>query len=287
MTKSIRLLQDLPSWFDIQKYTECEKFSAKDWRFQFRARGEFSCVLEKDFDLSEWERNWPGAVKHFMEVLDRVKKNPILGECPSVVRIREEMDAEYGDVEDVCSWEDSGLLAAEKGRRTRGLLNPDGLIESVEIYDFVGRASFPRIDLKDQSFWDISLDDLINRGEDVSFEDETSRDKIHIKVDLRASDEAILEELKIAIPKFRGLYGVGEPDRKPTQRNIKKLAKYRVLAIYDLLVWSRLNDISMSLDIIARAVFPDGQYGENQLRQHIIPHLKKCLNYKFLRSIAD
>ncbi|MEI7336673.1 DUF6387 family protein [Pectobacterium carotovorum] len=84
---------------------------------------------------------------------------------------------------------------------------------------------------------------------------------VMIEIDLTAgTDEEIAESLKAVLPQWRKIRGI-EPEPSDSVRfgygTIKKIINYRLLAILDILIWAKRNDIRVSDDRLSTLLHSD------------------------------
>lgn len=74
------------------------------------------------------------------------------------------------------------------------------------------------------------------------------------------TDEEIAEAIKSALPQWRRGKGA-EVDESGTVRfgfwTIKKIISYRLIAMLDILLWAKLNDLRLSDDRLSRLLYTD------------------------------
>lgn len=100
------------------------------------------------------------------------------------------------------------------------------------------------------------------------------------------TDHEILEAIKTLLPIWRKKTGYPEPQKilqKPS--DMKRVVKYKLIPLLDLKSWANIEKVKIENRVLVTALFPDGEYGENNLTQTIMPFLKKVTNPKYVRDI--
>lgn len=88
--------------------------------------------------------------------------------------------------------------------------------------------------------------------------DKAGNAKIHIAIDLRYPDEAILQDIRALLPKWRKRLKAYSVRRRPRGNFTKWAKKRRVVEFLDLFIWSRLNGFTYTNSELCDLVFPEG-----------------------------
>lgn len=97
------------------------------------------------------------------------------------------------------------------------------------------------------------------------------------------TDEQLLEEIKLNLPKWRKKMGIEEPQHfvKGRKDDIDKIRRYQLIAYIDLVFWSDGVDKTIKKSVLVSALYPNGEKGETELKQTVEPHLKKVIHYGY------
>ena len=273
--------KDLPGWFDIGNYlTKCmQRNQLQQFRYRHWLSSGVELLSKSDevlppYDMAHYENNVLSDEIGWAKICDG---KPLLSE---------------GDV------------TYYEPTRYQKLRNPKKSITNVEAISGITANSALSVPWNLESMGAIEIEEKQNGcfGVDYSVSCETDADlnyicykehnlsgilgldeAIWLSVDLsNYTDKELVHIFKEFLPIWRSELDIPEPQNilgKDSEQ--KKLFEYRVIPLIDLLIWSNLNAISIPNRIMAVALFPDGEKGEIEFLQTILPFVKKVLDIKY------
>lgn len=120
----------------------------------------------------------------------------------------------------------------------------------------------------------------------------TNESRVYTHFDLEnSSDEEIIGSLRALLPVGRKEYEIKSSKQEAFGLGkILKLVDYRILPMMDLLMWAKLNDVSLSNTIISRVLYPkltDEVRGDEQLKDTDCPIAAKAMSGETFRNIES
>ncbi|WP_241573710.1 DUF6387 family protein [Rosenbergiella nectarea] len=106
------------------------------------------------------------------------------------------------------------------------------------------------------------------------FKDSMTKNTVMLEIDLASgTDEEIAESIRTALPQWRKIKAT-EPDMSSVVRfgygTIKKMISYRIIAMLDILMWSKIHKVRVSDDRLSRLLYTDDDNeDETRLNHHI------------------
>lgn len=90
-------------------------------------------------------------------------------------------------------------------------------------------------------------------------------------------DNVIIEELKKMLVKIRDKRGIHDRNRVLSKRDLINWASYKLLPYFDLKLLEIYKGIKITNSVICSALYPKGEYGEDNLRKSVEPLRQKVL----------
>ncbi|MET3078334.1 DUF6387 family protein [Pantoea leporis] len=120
----------------------------------------------------------------------------------------------------------------------------------------------------------------------------TNESRVYTHFDLEnSSDEEIIGSLRALLPVWRKEYGINSRKQEAFGLGkILKLVDYRILPMIDLLMWAKLNDVSLSNTILSRVLYPkltDEVRGDEQLKDTDRPIAEKAMSGETCKNIES
>ena len=120
----------------------------------------------------------------------------------------------------------------------------------------------------------------------------TNESRVYTFFDLESSsDDEIIGSLRALLPVWRKEYGIkGRKQEVFGLGKILKLVDYRILPMIDLLMWAKLNDVSLSNTILSRVLYPkltDEVRGDEQLKDTDRPIATKAMSGETCKNIES
>jgi hypothetical protein len=99
------------------------------------------------------------------------------------------------------------------------------------------------------------------------------------------TDKQILSSLKKKLEIFRNYDDVKQPkSTEPRSDDIDKILKYKLIQYFDLMYWSKLNQVRIKKHVVTIALWPDGEKGTDELKQTIEPLFKKIFSTRYFKG---
>lgn len=101
--------------------------------------------------------------------------------------------------------------------------------------------------------------------------------RLWVGLDTELDDEAILDELRQKLPRFRGKK---KPTEKITQNELDKWKSYGILQIFDLEIWGLICNLDFTDNLIAEAIWPFSEIDNtvNRLRKTAKPKMQEVFS---------
>lgn len=120
----------------------------------------------------------------------------------------------------------------------------------------------------------------------------TNESRVYTHFDLESSsDEEIIGSLRALLPVWRKEYGIkGRKQEAFGLGKILKLVDYRILPMIDLLMWAKLNDVSLSNTILSRVLYPkltDEVRGDEQLKDTDRPIAERAMSGETCKNVES
>lgn len=120
----------------------------------------------------------------------------------------------------------------------------------------------------------------------------TNESRVYTYFDLESSsDEEIIGSLRALLPVWRKEYGIkGSKQEAFGLGKILKLVDYRILPMIDLLMWAKLNDVSLSNTILSRVLYPkltDVVRGDEQLKDTDRPIAERAMSGETCKNVES
>ena len=223
MTTEISSISGLPDWFDLSAYGVCDTFTSKEWGTQLLVRKHERAMVR----IIQHAHDSPGLASASAEDLKTRLMARIGSGC-----VREPKDQRR-----IAFERESNLYAPNAG--------------GMDFYGCVRPAL---------------LDDLANNEHSpenyfLAYDEVFPSHHITLDVDLSASDSALQEKFIDVIRKYRKIRSQKNPGKSGTEASLDRLRLYKVLLYLDLYHWAELSDAKIHAEIMARALFPDSNWG--------------------------
>lgn len=258
MSTVIKYQSDLPSWFEIyskqefSNYVDSPKFIDE---LKFRAHLYHSIVNGSEIDRHRTDRRAANEI-----LIHRSQGNYWYIDMFAELKF----DGVEAALENICNFDTLGLLQ---------------IGDVLKLNKIIQNAGTP--DLNNKHF-------AVHDNLCINSIDERSKSRFFIEFELKdKSDEMLMLEFSILLRRLRKYTKINS-STKPNLRqdDFLKLLNYRVFEVFDLLYWAALNEKKIKYSLLATVVFPDGSRGENDIKQTIIPFLRKVFSFDYLQTIS-
>lgn len=261
LSKSIiKHIKELPTWFKLEKYEAAKTLDAAGWHKNLFVRNEllrigsesFQKALKANFELP----------RLFMDDLAYLRKNPIFTEGSLFilnsfnVRVREESAVRTMTISDLY-YEVKHIDIDKQIYAQKIILHTD---DSEEFW-----AALYSTEAKKE--W--SVNPLL---EELS--------KFHIHVNLNLPEKLLIEQFAAYIKKIQ----YDKSKRKP---DFEGWVKFAILPYLDLKIWEQESKKSIPNSVMANAIFPPHEGGEEVVRKTTKKTTDKILTQKHLMFLED
>ncbi|MEF8730669.1 MAG: DUF6387 family protein [Candidatus Accumulibacter meliphilus] len=277
MSRLLRKASELPDWFDRSNYDAAAYLDAAGWYEQLSVRRVISYMVN----------DWPHPSQNVIDAISVVRKSPIV----DVMQLDREMA--------VCYFMGGALweLKNKTLRYSYGVhlatvrelyLTERGIYDSKRDY---ARGFFAQI-FDDDDFFDrkeikYKHQDWIDEPVDnVSL----SRDhQITLQANLNLPDGVLIEQFEQLLKRERRSRTPRVRQPRPSSRrpNFANWISFAVLPYLDLRNWADQNNVSIPNRVMADAIFPAGEGGEEVVRKTTAPLAKELLTDKHLELLSS
>ncbi|MCL5272696.1 MAG: DUF6387 family protein [Gammaproteobacteria bacterium] len=262
--KRIKHVSELPDWFKLEKYEFTKNIKSVGWYEQLYAR---TIIVH---DAEEVSESLSDQFVEFKLAVEAIQENPNI-DITSDKRLSDQIPL-------------GGVLHQLKPKRPHYMLG----IHSISLRDYVTelrcidknklKFALDWFHSKDNKPLDSELPKWMNEPLWKTRVDISNGLVDTLSIFLALPDELLLANFKqyLAHARKRGL----TPLLKPfTNNDFKNWAELQILAYIDLSLWAKLNNVSIPCRVIADAIFPNGDKGEETVRKTVKPLVKNLLHY--------
>lgn len=244
--RKINDTNDLPSWFKLDKYKCANTLDARGWAEQLIKR---NLIIENHSEhLKEWEEIQNNPINDEFKIcltgMDRSVRSMSPYDLAQKITLLDEGKASY-------------LIDARKQ-----------LIENEEVLESA------LLDPPDES------EELISILNSTALDEWTYRPFVEthplqeflpVAVDMQLPDELIIEDFKIWLKNTREKIEPFQRTKRAIKQDFDLWVRSSVLQYIDLSIWGKIEGVSISSRIMAAAIFPFGEGGEDRIRKTTAP----------------
>lgn len=278
MSRRIKRVSDLPDWFDRTKYDQAASLDAAGWYEQLYVRRSVSA-------LRSVQRGQPSATG-FLSALSTLRRNPIV----NVLESAETRCYFFGGALCELKSNDNELTHSPGVRlaTVHDLYRIEGNIDRPERE--YARKFFAQIFDDSEDWWLQPLRYKRQDWMDKPVDAKSSSDfRITVIANLRLPDRVLIEDFERILNGLRESMakGGGQPLPSPRKPNFSSWIEFGVLPYLDLFDWATENGVSIPRRVMADAIFPAGEGGEEVVRKTTAPLAKELLSERFLDVLAS
>ncbi len=284
MTSRIKNISELPKWFHLDKYKAAKKLNAAGWYEQFTIRGKlmewFNTEVESKFqDMLKTE---------LAEALTLIRETPIF-DIQGAGRGKLSGILSFPCAEDIC-----------KDHNNIPAVHP----MSLEEFDYVRRGIDPkRIEYVARWADQFEADPInlfhvykheswikrpLNHSATEAAKDENGfgfRGMDSVIVDLNFPDKILIENFKQYLAARRAESKTEHLSKPNRQQDYYDWVRFGVLPYLDLKFWELETGNKIPLRIIADAIYPIGEGGEETVRKTTVPLANSLIQNNNLRIL--
>ncbi|MEH6473042.1 MAG: DUF6387 family protein [Halopseudomonas sp.] len=188
-------------------------------------------------------------------------------------------------VEQAKNWKQS-IKAFENGRQhwpgSTLLVSPIGLAHIKPLSKFISKSDLDDLAASYHLDYPIELIQADTEKNDANAFDKSAL----VSINLEASDDSIIRDLRRQLCVFREVKKVPEPVRRTPESEYRKLINYQILACLDLLFWEKVEKKKIDRSVFAAALFSSHGRGGKSLIDTIRTFAEKSMTDHFINEIS-
>lgn len=231
-------------WFDIQHYAECDSLTPLEWA---------DVLLRKR------------KVRYICDLVDEDLSGELI--IPA---------------NEVENFLDAGV---PRGEATTGQELPSRFMKNASFTDSALGID-PEGIVKPIRLADLELQDFTDQGNahQLVYDEVNYSGFAHLSIDLSARDTDLIRSFQSALKLYRQRFGIPNPSKRGTWKNVRKLKDYNVLGYLDITHWATLTGNSVSANTIAW-VLSEGLQGERHITDTVKPLAEAALTTGFIANL--
>lgn len=276
--KIIRNVKDLPDWFALEKYRAADNLDAAGWYeillqrwnhfFWFFIDGPEKYKKDRDYGQNYYYDALLQSRKDPLSLLTDDVQIALIGGGPLQALKYNKRDFS------TFSHAISPLTIRRLYQQERRLKKPTRTRIRAwfdRIYDDFGNFEMT-VQYEAECEWAKSfIDDPIfeafeKEGEERGWRDPW-RDHDFVEIDLTVPDKILIQQFTDYLRQVRKKYPNVKPAKPYKRPEYKKWVEYGLLPYLDLKLWEIENNFSIPYRVLADAIFPDGDMGEEMIRK--------------------
>lgn len=280
--KKIKNTSELPKWFKLEKYDKAATLSALDWHQQFFIRitaNHGSANIDEELEHFEYDEPGEDDNVYYCELRQAIRENPIIN-IYSDMNFSEFKNAPpYGQF------------------KTNNPCDAAG-IHSLTAFEYLLLGNQINQE-KYQHLMEWRQQTLINRSDSMEVPS-FIHDPLHtlndthrccygmeaLWIDLAYPDNILIEHFEYFLKIRRREYDSANDNisryHKPDFENWHR---FGVLPYIDLIMWARDENVTIPYRVLADAIFPSGERGEEAIRKTTKPLVQSLLNQSTLTKL--
>ncbi|WP_331842723.1 DUF6387 family protein [Pantoea agglomerans] len=248
---TVQIYKELQAWFDYDNYVDVESCTLKGLHKELQVRKN---ILDSIEFFGEGDDYFDQILAGNPLISKRIDLDPHLAESQTHIR-----QVTFGHIESL--------------RRSLEMFSQESFVKGSDQLKKEGREKSLT-----QSMRAVVLG--------------TNESRVYTFFDLESSsDDEIIGSLRALLPVWRKEYGIkGRKQEVFGLGKILKLVDYRILPMIDLLMWAKLNDVSLSNTILSRVLYPkltDEVRGDEQLKDTDRPIATKAMSGETCKNIES
>jgi hypothetical protein len=263
VTQKIKHEEDLPDWFSLAKYDRASELDAFGWYEQLAARE----TILRELSYLPADDCW---------LLPRVRESPILDVRRNPPDPWEKVHLHYCTIDlwALACYYTPGLLEGfpRPTADDSGVLDGMTGVRLATIADFglnylamsTDRRRFIKAYLKEGSEVGVELHDSSSPFDAVSSSNAWMSGELTLRVNMVMPDKLLVKEFKRLLKKLRAS---GSRDVSPRKPLFASWVSHGVLPCLDLRAWELETGVDIVNRVMAYAVYPEGEGGEEEARR--------------------
>jgi hypothetical protein len=272
MTKRIKHTSELPDWFKLEKYEFTKDLDVLGWQQQLSVR-----ALCPFFELDPINHREAFSEELWL-IFQATRENPNSG------LFRDNKLADHIDNAKHFDWLDPR-------KNTRNLLG----IYSISMIDFIALKNLlntEKVEAAKKSFSPADDEDELypswmNLPLYTFFDDDIGEFNDFLSIDLSQTDVFLIENFKKYLENRRKKQKLSYPLRKIfRESDFKNWSKLMILPLLDLLIFGIEQEIQIPNRVLADAIYPSSEKGEETIRKTAHPLAMKLINSRTLIQLS-
>ena len=272
MTKRIKHVSELPDWFKLEKYEFTKNLDALGWQQQLSVRA--LCPFF-ELDPAEYRENFS---EELWLIFQATRENP------NSDLFRDNKLVDHIDNTQHFDWFDP-----QKNTQTLLSINSISMEEFISISDLLdaekveaAKKTFSTDDDEDKlhpSWMELPLYTF--------FDEDISESNDFLSIDLTQTDSFLIESFKKYLENRRKKQTTSYPLRKNfRESDFKNWSKLMILPLLDLLIFGIEQQIQIPNRVLADAIYPSSEKGEETIRKTAHPLAMKLINPRTLFQLS-
>jgi len=285
MAKSIKNVSELPKWFSLEKYNTAKFLDATGWYEQLSVRRDLFTLVGSP----RW-RGWQGDAppktgKQSMTALELIRAMPIVNIenntllaayfFSGAIRELKSQNPRYSFGVHLTTVRNLYLTEnnIEEDKRTHAR----GFFEQIFSNDFLDFEKPLAMKYKCKDWIDEPVDGIVNN---INFD-------LNVTVNMLLPDKVLIEQFKQLLRQNRDqLTRVGCVIENTEKPNFSAWCEHGVLPYLDLQIWQRETELKIPNRVMADAIFPPGEGGEEKIRKTTKELAANLMTRKHLETLA-
>ena len=272
---TIKHIRQLPAWFKLEKYDAAKTLDATGWYEQLMVRSNSKICFERDLnDGSE-------PSQQDLKALDLLRATPIINvNSDSLIKIL------FGDgvLEELKTGDPLYSLGVhmtsvrEHYRTEEDIENEKRTYARKFFAQFWGENWLTKdLEYKCKDWIDQPIDNIRS----------SSDFNVNITIDMGLPDKVLIEQFRQLLKVLREpLQEVGFTIDNRLRPDFEGWAKFGVLPFLDLTLWAKIESVQIPSRVMADAIFPAGEGGEEVIRKTTKKIAEEVLSKGHLNKLA-
>lgn len=288
MTKRVETTYQIPSWFQLEKYSQTEQFDIDDWIKELRYRHEIVNTQDKDIAYEKFK-----VIEKYglLTAIDDEKDLALDRNIKGVGQHHVVSDhRKYGEngLESSCVQFDLEPLVfttyPSGATVTTQSFSPFSRLENRYLKPMRFGSFFDRFENEEELIQ--QYEDSLGRNDIVDAVKKPSKTRplFHFVIDPYAKDDILHAELDLILTVLRHSL-VDKPSKHVSDTNVRKLHQYQVLPYIDLTISAKLNGGSIDEEDYILALFPRKYRKKPFIQESLEPLALGALELQFINSL--
>lgn len=267
---SIERVKVIPDWFDLNNYQTARNMDARQWadQLEFRLTVREHKEHTKECEFRDYAQNLFEDIKS----IGIIPREKIIA-CPTCVE-RYYEDKTPDNIKTVRSTRYIDILTSIHSDIERYLLSDKSIARAFNYY-LTSDTEYSELDELNKP-----IDPILEKL-DIDIPDE-----IPVYVNTLATDEQIINDLKIWLTNYRKLQADSSGHNKLfSEKLFRKWANNQMLPFIDLTLWEYFSNTKITEAALIYALFPGQSKSDGAIRKTLKSHCKKYYNTRTVEAL--